>query len=225
MPERNLAVSSPVEDFLWLFRRPSQFFDYFRFDHARPLPAWLIFKALAGFLFFSWLAEFLIGSRWVGDFFQNMLKELDPLLDSPLGGQLDIRALRQQFMLMLVTVSQFKIILSPIWALTEVLGFTASTVLFLPLFGVRRSQVSFYSLFVALVYVRWFWVLALIPIVGPTIAPIAIAVLSIYVVKWLTGLSFWKSFVASTVLYWVSVLVIPVLALLFLGLALWAAYT
>lgn len=142
----------------------------------------------------------------------------DEVSRHPLFSGTDFTSLKNRLGILAVGVGHFKMLIMPLWHLFDVVGVTASTVLFLPLFGIDRKKVSFYSLFFALVYVRWFYVLDLVPGIGSTLASIVVPVLSIYVVKWVSGLSFWRAFMASALLYWVSLAALPVLAMIFLAM-------
>lgn len=214
----DIQRSSPAQDFVWLFRKRREFFSYFAFDAARPIDRWVAFKSLLGFFLFSFMASFLTGGRWISDFVREGMLAFDEMSRHPLFSGSDFTQLRNGLGILAVGLGHFKMLIMPLWHLFDVVGVTASTVLFLPLFGVERKKVSFYSLFFALAYARWFYVLELIPGIGSWLASIAVPLLSIYVVKWVSGLSFWRAFMASAVLYWVSLAALPVLAFIFLGL-------
>lgn len=213
--EIDLNHTNPFADLYYLFRSPKSFFVTLSRTRASTL---VFIKALGGLLFFSWLREFLKGPTWIENFAHyNTSFFNDPALQMLLR-DVDVEQLKAQIFAFALAVGQLKMILFPIWSLLDVLGIAASVMLFLPLLGVPRERLNFFFFFLAFMYVKWFAVLALIPVVGVALSAIWIAVLTIKVTQWVHGISAFRSFCAAYLMHILSFVVLPLFSLLLGGL-------
>ncbi len=202
----DLNSTNPLEDLIQLFRSPRSFFSLFM--GGAKFSGWVYAKAVMGLLFFSWLNEFASGGRWVGGSFQEAIGFLQYPPLSTVFRPSDLEAIQSQLLALMVGVSQLKLVISPFIDLFDTAGLAATTTLFLPWMGVPRSKDNFNSIFLALCYVRWFYVLGVIPAIGTIICPMAIAIFTIQAVRWTEQISFMKSFFVTYGVYWLSIFIL-----------------
>ena len=200
----DLDKSSPFEDFLQMFRSPKEFF--LLFGERTEFSRWVYLKAVFGLLLFSWLNEFASGGRWISDVFQQIIFILHQPPVTYLFSDSDLSFVQAQLLASMVGVAHLKMALSPFVDLLDTAALAATTALLLPWVDSEKSKESFYSIFLSLCYVRWFFVLGVIPIIGPLICVFVVAILTIQAIRWIGRTTFIKAALVSYGVYWLVLL-------------------
>jgi len=190
-----LELTNPLQDAYLLATHPRRFFEFFR--QADSVNDWVGFKAIFGLLFAAWLAHFAVGAQNLAKAYNGLVNILGQVGFQDWfklwGLKLNMPAVQHMLLAGVVTLAQLQMILAPLATLFFLLLLSGMTALTLPLFGVKRHDISFGSIFFAFAYAHWWLVLGVIPFVGPLLAFIVVGLMCVYAIKWIFQLGFWES--------------------------------
>lgn len=199
----DLLRSNPLADFVALFRNPKKFFR--SFSLVRKPNAWMWMKLVLGLFVIQAMVQ-LASSGTLAHQQAESLEALRTLRDQ--SGWLNksqFAWIEHNLLHTYPVVMQFSSFVVPLTVLLGAFFQACSAFICLPFLGVNKDQFSLAQLTLVMGMAKWFQIFEIVPFLGSFVAWLAVALLSIYNLKWLFQLSFGRALVASHMLSWLIV--------------------